>query len=208
VRAGDARLQAVRWPSLGRDDWFAKPRGAWPEPLVQDLLESETTPSNRSMTMTEIVKKDGGQAMTEWNPLRAIRDLMRWDPFREMAPALASLPALGSAWSPSFDVTENKDSFVFKADVPGVKSEDLAITTAGNRIQISGKRDAEHEEKTDTIYTYERQSGSFTRSFTLPDGADLEHATSELKAGVLSVVIPKTAAAQAKRIPISTGKGS
>ena len=163
--------------------------------------------------MAEIVKKgNGGQQLTEWSPLRAMRDLLRWDPFREMAPMLPNLPAFPAfermgaiEWSPSFDVTENKDSYLFKADVPGVKKEDLEISTIGNRIQISGKRDTEQESKTETVYTYERQYGSFARSFTLPEGADLEHAKSELKDGVLSLVIPKAPGAHAKKIPISAG---
>ena len=151
--------------------------------------------------MADIVKKNGGtqpqQQIAEWNPFRTMREMLRWDPFREMAPAFE--------WNPGFDVTENKDSYVFKADVPGVKTEDLEITTMGNRIQVSGKRDTSHEEKTETVYTYERQYGSFSRSFTLPNGADLEHAKSELKDGVLTLVIPKLATAQAKKIPISAG---
>jgi len=153
--------------------------------------------------MADIVKKNGGQ-MTEMTPLRAMRDLFGWDPFREMAPLLSSLRGLDRLeWNPSFDVTENKDSYVFKADVPGVKKEDLEITTTGNRLQISGKRDTETEKTTDTVYTYERQYGSFTRCFTLPDGADLDHAKSTIDNGVLTLVIPKTAALQAKRIPVT-----
>jgi HSP20 family protein len=140
--------------------------------------------------------------------------MLRWDPFREMAPILPlSFRAFERMdermeWSPSFDVTENKDEFLFKADVPGVKKEDLEITTTGNRLQISGKRDTEQETKTDTVYTYERQYGSFCRSFTLPDAADVEHARSELKDGVLTLVVPKRAGAQAKKIPISSGAKS
>jgi len=152
--------------------------------------------------MADLVKKNTG-AMTEWDPFRA---LLRWDPFREMAPAFPTAPTWERAtFSPSFDVTENKDGYVFKADVPGIKTEDLEIVTSGNRLQISGKRDAEHEAKTDTVFTYERQYGSFTRTFTLPDGADLEHAKSELKEGVLTLVIPKKPTAQTKKISISTG---
>ncbi len=154
--------------------------------------------------MAEIVKKGNGGQMTEWSPLRAMREMLRWDPFREMAPFMPSFaPFERMEWTPSFDVTENKDAYVFKADVPGVKKEDLEITTSGNRLQITGKRDTEHEEKTATVYTYERQYGSFARSFTLPDGADLEHAKSELKDGVLTLVIPKHPGAQAKKIPIA-----
>jgi len=155
--------------------------------------------------MADIVKKNGGtqpqQALTEWSPARIMRDLLRWDPFREMAPSFPAFERM--EWNPSFDVTEDKDAYQFKADVPGVKKEDLEITTMGNRIQISGKRDSSHEERSETIYTYERQFGSFCRSFTMPEGADIEHAKSELKDGVLTVVVPKLATAQAKKIPIS-----
>jgi len=150
--------------------------------------------------MADIVKRNGGQ-MTEWDPMRTMRDFLRWDPFREMAPIFSGSPA---GFNPSIDVTENKDAYMFRVDVPGVKKEELEVTTTGNRLQISGKRDTEHETKTDTVYTYERQHGSFARSFTLPDGADLEHAKSELKDGVLTLMIPKQPGAQAKKIAITS----
>ena len=102
--------------------------------------------------MTDLIKKGNGMELAEWNPMRTMRDLLRWDPFREMAPMVG--------WNPGFDVTETKEAYLFKADVPGVKKEDLEITTIGNRVQITGKRDTEHETKTDTVYTYERQYGS------------------------------------------------
>ncbi len=155
--------------------------------------------------MTDIVKKNGGHLapMTEWDPLRSMRDLLRWDPFREMAPMFPTLER--ASFNPSFDVTETKDAYMFKADVPGVKKEEIEITTTGNRLQISGKRESEHETKSDTIYTYERQHGSFARAFTLPDGADIEHAKSELKDGVLTLVIPKKPGAQSKKIAITAG---
>ncbi|HEY0993950.1 MAG TPA: Hsp20/alpha crystallin family protein [Kofleriaceae bacterium] len=150
------------------------------------------------------MKKNASERLAEWNPLHQMREWLRWDPFREMAPTFSGFPAFERLeWSPTFDVTENKEAFLFKADVPGVKKEDLEITASGNRVQISGKRDAEKEAKSDTLYTYERQYGSFLRSFTLPEGTDLEHAKSELKDGVLTLVIPKLPGAQAKKIPIS-----
>ena len=132
---------------------------------------------------------------------------MRWDPFREMAPAFPEFPELERiGWNPNFEVKEDKDAFVFKADLPGAKKEDIEINTTGNRLQISGKREAEKEKKSETVYTYERQYGSFVRSFTLPEGTDLEHAKSELKDGVLTLVVPKLPGAQTKKIPISTGE--
>ena len=155
--------------------------------------------------MADIVKKNGGQQqVTEWNPFRAMREMLRWDPFREMTPMLTAIPDV-DGWNPSFDVTETADAYLFKADVPGVKPDDLEIMTTGNRIEISGKRETENETKTDKVYTYERRYGSFSRTFTLPDGADLTHAKSELKDGVLTLVIPKLVAAHAKKIPIGVG---
>jgi len=157
--------------------------------------------------MSDIVKKTSG-SIAQWDPIRAMRDFLRWDPFREMTPLAALSELEPSTFSPSFEVTENKDAFLFKADVPGIKKEDIEITTTGNRIQISGKRDHEYEAKHDTVYTYERQYGSFSRGFTLPDAADLEHAKSELKDGVLTLAIPKRPGAQSKKIAISSGAKS
>jgi HSP20 family protein len=171
--------------------------------VLGSLLAAGGGRLNKETTMTDIVKKNGGQA-TEWNPMRAMREMLQWDPFREMS----AFPSFEPSWNPSFEVTENKDSFLFKADVPGVKKEDIEITHTGNRLQISGKRDEAKETKSETVYTYERQYGSFTRSFTLPDGADLDSAKSDLKDGVLTLVIPKLAATQTKKIPIATGAKS
>lgn len=76
----------------------------------------------------------------------------------------------------------------------------------GNRLTIAGKREEEKEDKGATFYMYARSYGSFTRSFTLPEETDGEHVKAELKNGELTVVVPKTAAAVAKRIPVSSGE--
>ncbi len=158
------------------------------------------------MSDIAVQKKNAGEssavARREWDPFRMMREMLRWDPFREMAPG----PALEApGYLPAFEVKESKDAFVFKADVPGTKEQDIEVNVAGNRLTISGKREAESEDKGDTFYTYERSYGSFTRSFTLPDQTDPEHVKAELKNGELTVVIPKTQAAVAKRIPVASG---
>jgi HSP20 family protein len=158
--------------------------------------------------MSNIVKKNEG-GMTKWDPFRSMRDLLRWDPFREMAPLFGSLEqAQTDAWLPSFEVRETKDAYVFKADLPGVKKEDIDISLSGNRLQISGKREAEHETKDDTFYTYERSYGAFTRAFTLPGDIDADHVRTDLKDGVLTLAVPKKAEAQTKKIAIGTGSKS
>jgi HSP20 family protein len=108
----------------------------------------------------------------------------------------------------SFDVKESKDAFEFRADVPGVKESDIEITLTGNRLSISGKREAEKTDSNDTYYTYERSYGSFSRTFTLPYGADTEHIRTDLKEGVLTVVVPKRAEVQPKKIAVKSAAPS
>jgi HSP20 family protein len=137
----------------------------------------------------------------ELDPFKSMREWLRWDPFRTIAPTMA----FEREWMPSFEIRENGDSYLFRADLPGLKESDLAVSLTANRLQISGKREAEKETKDETVYLYERSFGSFTRSFTLPDGIDAEHAKSELKDGVLTVVVPKLAAAKPRKIEVKTG---
>ena len=137
--------------------------------------------------------------MPDWDPLRAARELLRWDPFREMAPYAPAMENI-AAFSPAFEVKETKEGFTFKADVPGVKEADIDITRTGNRLTVSGKREADREESSDTYYAYERSYGTFTRAFTLPDGIDGDHIHAELKDGVLTLVVPKLPAVLPKKI--------
>lgn len=139
----------------------------------------------------------------EWEPARMMRRLLDWDPFREMAPYVPEAPAV--MFAPSFDVKETNEAYVFKADMPGVKEADLEIMVTGNRLGISGKREAEREEKGERFYTYERSFGRFTRSFTLPDGADLEKISAELKEGVLTILLPKKPELQPKKVEVNAG---
>jgi HSP20 family protein len=152
------------------------------------------------------VQRKSGQpeiVRREWEPFRAMRELLRWDPFHEMTPIIAAeIPT----YTPAFEVKETKDAFVFKADVPGVKEQDLEVTTTGNRLTVTGKRESEREEKDDNYFAFERTYGSFTRSFTLPEHADTASVHAELKGGELTIVIPKAAAAVAKKIPIASEK--
>ena len=135
------------------------------------------------------------------DPLNMVRDLLRWDPFQEMAPLW---PDVTPAYMVPFEVKETKDTYEFKADVPGIKEQDLDISLSGNRLTVSGKRDTEKEATGETYYTYERSYGSFSRSFTLPEGIDMDPTHAELRTGVLSVVIAKKAEYQPKKIAVKT----
>lgn len=139
----------------------------------------------------------------ETDPLRW---LLRWDPFREMTPSWFNRPTVEPTFAPAFDVKENKDAFLFKADLPGMKEPDIEVKVTGDRLVISGKREAEQEDKGETYYAYERTFGSFVRTFTLPDGFDSEHVVADLRDGVLTVVVPKKPLAQARTISIKGGE--
>jgi HSP20 family protein len=127
---------------------------------------------------------------------------MTWDPFREMAPYW-SRETNPTRFAPEFEVRETKDGFVFKADVPGIKEEDIEISMTGNRLTIAGKREHEEIVDADTYYARECRYGSFRRSFTLPDGTGSGTAPkADLHLGVLTFVLPKAPQQQTKRIEV------
>ncbi len=135
---------------------------------------------------------------------RMIRDLFRQDPYREMAPVFDAEAV--NAFTAPFEIKETKDGFSFKADVPGVKDADLEVTVTGSRLTIAGQRAEDVDEQGDQYYSCERRYGAFSRTFALPEGADAGNAHADLKAGVLTVVVPKLPGAQPKKIAVkSTG---
>jgi HSP20 family protein len=135
-----------------------------------------------------------------FDPFRVMDALLRWDPFRDDGGGLTH----GGEFTARFDVKETKDAYVIKADLPGVKEGDLEVSLNGSMLTIRGKREEERKEEGDNYYAIERSAGSFTRSFTLPDSADGEHVSADLKDGVLEVRLPKKAESQPKRISIGT----
>jgi len=141
-----------------------------------------------------------------WDPFEMMQEIMRADPFRELSRGFLGEPG---GFVPSFEVKETKDSFTFKADLPGLKEDDIEVSLSGNILTISGQRQEEKKDEGERYYAYERNYGSFTRSFTLPDGVDAEHVQAELKDGVLTLVAPKKPEVQPKRIDVKgTGTGA
>ena len=148
------------------------------------------------------IRKGNGGSMQTTPRTPSLRELMTWDPFSDMVPLLGSLPMEGIM--ASFDVKETPTTFVFKADLPGFAEKDLDITAVGDRLTIAGHRRDEREDKGDTYYVSERRYGSFTRTFTLPDGIDIGHVNAELKHGVLTVTVPRVAPAPARKILVKS----
>jgi len=143
-------------------------------------------------------------ALSAIHPLRTLRELLAWDPFQEMAPLL---PHEIQKVIPPFEVRETKDRFVFIADLPGVEVKDIEILLTGNRLTVTGIRmDKVEKGEEGEYYARERTYGRFSRSFTLPEGADLTAVQANLSAGVLTIVFPKVPAVQPKKIPVTVEK--
>jgi HSP20 family protein len=92
---------------------------------------------------------------------------------------------------------------IFEADLPGIGQPDLDISMAGNRLTITGKREGSSRGQGENVYTAERSFGCFCRAFSLPDGVDPNGITADLKEGVLTLTLPKSAAVQSKKINIA-----
>jgi len=135
----------------------------------------------------------------EWDPFRVMDQLLRWDPFQGTMPLRQQQQ---QSFVPQFDVRETPDSYIFQADVPGIQEKDLDISLTGNRLTISGKRDVENRQQNENYHLYERSYGTFSRSFTLPDTADMNRANAEMKDGVLTVTLPKRSEAQPRKLTV------
>ena len=136
--------------------------------------------------------------VTKYNPYTETRrsfDLFNTlmqtlDPVREES-AIAS-------FIPQVNTREGEYAYHVEIDLPGIKKEDIEITTEDNVLTISGERKMKEEVKEDDYYKVESAYGKFSRSFTLPEKIDVENIHAESKDGVLEVVIPKVAEEESK----------
>ncbi|XP_010503240.1 PREDICTED: 17.6 kDa class I heat shock protein 3-like [Camelina sativa] len=134
----------------------------------------------------------GGRRTNVFDPF----SLDVWDPFEGfMRPSgLANAPAkdVAAFTNPKVDWSETPEVHVFKADLPGLKKEEVKVEVEdGNILQISGERSSEDEEKSDKWHRVERSRGKFMRRFRLPENAKVEEVKACMENGVLSVTVPK-----------------
>ncbi|HXU69643.1 MAG TPA: Hsp20/alpha crystallin family protein [Polyangia bacterium] len=157
--------------------------------------------------MANIVRKSEGSmtpGSSVLDPFDVMREMFSLDPLRHIF-GTGALHHPAQTFVPQFEIRENNDGYVFKADLPGVQEEDLDISIAKNRLSVSGKREMEKREENDRYYAVERNYGSFTRTFTLPTDIDEAHVDAELRDGVLTLKVPKSREQQAKKVQIKTG---
>ena len=116
---------------------------------------------------------------------------------------LLDAPSNTHAWRPAVDIQELDDKFSLSVDLPGVDPNNIDITVEKNVLTISGERNTTETKEEQGYTRFERRSGSFSRRFTLPDNVDGDAVTARGNNGVLTVDIPKVAAAQPKKITVA-----
>ena len=147
-------------------------------------------------------------AIDLWRPRSLAR---RGEPFRGFDDLLSRMfddwmsPRMtGEArgWSPAVDMIDKKDEIVLRADLPGLDQKDIHVSVENGLLTIRGTRQQEHEAKEEDYYCCERWAGSFSRTMSLPAGADPDKVKATFKNGVLEVHVPKSPKAVGKSIEV------
>jgi len=145
--------------------------------------------------------------------------LARWEPFREFTTLQDRMNRLfrdsfgeGSeealttgTFAPAVDVYEDEHNITLKIEVPGIDEKDIDVRIENHTLTVHGERKFEKEEKEENYRRVERQYGSFTRSFTLPNTVDAEKVSANYDKGVLKIKLAKKAEAKPKQIKVSVG---
>jgi len=109
---------------------------------------------------------------------------------------------ISEEWAPRVDVSETKDNYIVKAELPGLEVKDVNVSISGNVLTIKGEKKKEEEEKDEHNHYVERYYGSFQRSFQLPAGMKTDKIEANFEKGVLKVTLPKVEEAKKKEIDI------
>jgi HSP20 family protein len=145
--------------------------------------------------------------------------LTRWDPFREFNTLQDRMNRLyrdsfgegreealtTSTFAPPVDVYEDEHNVTLKIEVPGIDEKDVDVRIENNVLTVHGERKFEKEEKEENYRRVERQYGSFTRSFTLPNTVDAEKVSANYEKGILKITLAKKAEAKPKQIKVHVG---
>ena len=146
--------------------------------------------------------------------------LTRWDPIREVAtmqnrlnrfvrelysPEGPEEALTTTGFAPPVDVYEDEHNITLKIEVPGIDEKDIDVRIENNTLAVHGERKIEKEEKEENFRRVERQYGSFTRSFTLPNSVDPGQVSALYDKGVLKINLAKKAEAKPKQIKVDVG---
>lgn len=124
-------------------------------------------------------------------------------PFREMWPDWARFEEGLELRTPRVDVINRDEEVLVKAELPGVKREDLTVELIGDLLAIRGEQHHEERKEEGDLVRAEITRGAFSRTMTMPAGLDGEHVKAELKEGVLEVHLPKLEKTERRRIEVA-----
>lgn len=141
--------------------------------------------------------------------------LTRWDPFAELADLRTRfdriLDTTGTGgertWTPAIDVVRDDGNLVLRADIPGIKPEEVKIEVVDDVLTVTGEHEERKEEREADYVRRERRYGSFRRSMTLPSGVDPEQIKATTHDGVLEVTIPLPKEAEKRAVQITPKAG-
>ncbi len=144
--------------------------------------------------------------LIRWEPFRELDDVFaRYSPFfGRLAAARAGAADEGAiaAWAPVANISETETDYLIKAELPEVSKEDVKVTVDENVITISGERRKEAGHADEKVHRVESFYGQFSRSFRLPDDADIDAIQAESRNGVLKVRVPKTPAPKPRTVEV------
>ncbi len=144
--------------------------------------------------------------LIRWEPFRELDDVFsRYSPyFSRLAAARAGTIEEGEtpAWTPVANISETGSDYLIKAELPEVSKEDVKVTVDENVITISGERLRRAEHKDEKVHRVESFYGHFSRSFRLPEDADINAIQAESRNGVLKVRVPKTPAPKPRTVEV------
>jgi len=150
-----------------------------------------------------------GRGLIPWRPFRELEEIDRrfGDIFgQSLLPAWGRLPLEEKGWIPALDVFEKEDKFVVKAELPGMKEDDIDVSVVGDTLTIKGEKKTEAEVKEDDYYRCERSYGSFFRSVALPSHVDAKKIEASYEEGVLEITLPKVPEVKPKKVPVTVKK--
>jgi HSP20 family protein len=136
--------------------------------------------------------------------------LTRWDPFTELGELRSRFDRMFGdwldgherAWAPAIDVVRDDGHLVVRADLPGIKPEEVKIEVEDDILTVSGEHTESSEQKDEHYVRRERRYGSFSRSMVLPAGIDAKDIKAEIRDGVVEVMIPLPTKAKKETIEI------
>ena len=145
-------------------------------------------------------------------------DLVRWDPFdglnrfqsrinelfdETFSRSRMPSPSATSTWYPPVDILESRDSYLLRAELPGIKKEDVHVEVQEGALTLSGERKFDEPASGVEYHRVERVAGKFSRSFYLPQTIKQDGIKATFRDGILEVHVPKVEEAKPKQIAIS-----